>query len=125
VRVAMGSSVPASTCSVAMSSSVPPCVLHASCTPRASCLEQALICCHVRVRCSAAVLCLKRSCCAAEPLHQVFISFGVFGKGLLPQDMRPSEIRMDSKAFAKLMKEAGVMEQAQPHARRPDLHQVL
>lgn len=40
----------------------------------------------------------------------MFISFAVFGKGTLPHEMRPGEIRMDSKAFAKLMKEAGVME---------------
>jgi hypothetical protein len=48
--------------------------------------------------------------CRAEPLQQVFVSFALFGKGLLPQGAKVSKVKMDSKAFAKLMKEAGMME---------------
>lgn len=46
----------------------------------------------------------------AEPLQQVFVSFALFGKGLLPKGVKVSQIKMDSKAFAKLMKDAAVME---------------
>jgi hypothetical protein len=46
----------------------------------------------------------------ADQLQQVFVSFSLFGKGILEPGMRAKDVRMDSKAFAKLMKEAGVME---------------
>lgn len=39
----------------------------------------------------------------------MFVSFALFGKGLLPKGVKISTIKMDSKAFSKLMKEAGVM----------------
>lgn len=38
------------------------------------------------------------------------MAFALFGKGLLPKNVNVSQIKMESKAFAKLMKEAGVME---------------
>jgi p25-alpha len=53
---------------------------------------------------------LSRGQCCAGPLRRVFISFALFGKGHLGPDVRTSDIKMDSKAFAKTMKEAGVMD---------------
>eukprot|EP00892_Ulva_mutabilis_P010007 jgi/Ulvmu1/7379/UM036_0039.1 len=44
-----------------------------------------------------------------DRLEQIFASFAVFGKGSRGANVAPEDIRMDSKAFAKLMKDAGVM----------------
>ena len=47
-------------------------------------------------------------CCVA-PLNQVFVAFALFGKGHAGADLRAERVRMDGKAFAKLIKESGCM----------------
>lgn len=45
----------------------------------------------------------------ADRLEKVFASFAVFGKGNRGSKIASEDIRMDSKAFSKLMKDAGLM----------------
>jgi hypothetical protein len=42
----------------------------------------------------------------------VFLSFAMFGKGQIGSDIKPRDVRMDGKAFAKVIKEASLMGKA-------------
>ena len=44
-----------------------------------------------------------------SPLKRTFIAYALFGKGHSADSVVPKDVRMDSHAFAKLIKEAGLM----------------
>lgn len=47
--------------------------------------------------------------CHAAPINQAFVAFALFGKGHAGAGVKAARVRMDGKAFAKLLKEAGCM----------------